>query len=444
MIYKNTNKSNRLDFFVEKVIYVTEFILNLCLFQQNRSHMHDIFISYSRKDSEAVGRFVEKLTEEGYSVWIDKDGIESGDQFKLIIVKAIEESKIVLFFSSEASNASTWTAKEIGIANARSKPIIPIKLDGSNYNRQVEFDLINNDYVDFTDKASQDAAMKKLLKAISRKCSATKDCSEDLETPRQKRATARKKRTWWVYAVSAILIVVLAVLAYQKKTVSHIPGQDVSNYASEVSSNAVNEVDEVKQAEKNAEIQPPVTTPAAKPISPEDELKKGFAFFTGNGVDMDYDNATAHLKVAADAGNKEAQYIIGRCYYHGISVNHDYTKAVKYYKLAAAQGHPKADYYLAQCYLYGLGVTQDDNQAIECLKRSAAKGGFQARANLAQYYQIGFHTEPNLELSKKYWKMALQDDSFNLSDLPGIDDDFQYSSLKKEMEDGYDKIVNGE
>ena len=117
---------------------------------------------------------------------------------------------------------------------------------------------------------------------------------------------------------------------------------------------------------------------------------------------------------------------------------------MKYYKLAAAQGHPKADYYLAQCYLYGLGVTQDDNQAIECLKRSAAKGGFQARANLAQYYQIGFHTEPNLELSKKYWKMALQDDSFNLSDLPGIDDDFQYSSLKKEMEDGYDKIVNGE
>ena len=87
-----------MDFFVEKVIYVTEFILNLCLFQQNRSHMHDIFISYSRKDSEAVGRFVEKLTEEGYSVWIDKDGIESGDQFKLIIVKAIEDSKIVLFF----------------------------------------------------------------------------------------------------------------------------------------------------------------------------------------------------------------------------------------------------------------------------------------------------------------------------------------------------------
>lgn len=78
--------------------------------------MSDIFISYSRYDSNVVNELVSLLEEEGYSVWIDRDGIESGDDFKRVILKAIKESKVVLFFSSEHSNVSDWTAKEIGVA----------------------------------------------------------------------------------------------------------------------------------------------------------------------------------------------------------------------------------------------------------------------------------------------------------------------------------------
>lgn len=79
-------------------------------------------------------------------------------------------SKMVLFFSSAASNASQWTAKEIGIANARSKPIIPVRLDGSSFSKEVEFDLVNNDFVDFTDDATREVAMAKLLKSVAIKC----------------------------------------------------------------------------------------------------------------------------------------------------------------------------------------------------------------------------------------------------------------------------------
>ena len=61
---------------------------------------HDIFISYSRKDSEKVLSVVEKLQERGFSIWIDKDGIESGDAFKSVIVRAIKNSDVFLFFSS--------------------------------------------------------------------------------------------------------------------------------------------------------------------------------------------------------------------------------------------------------------------------------------------------------------------------------------------------------
>ena len=79
---------------------------------------HDIFISYSRRDSELVQHFVDKLMDLGYSVWIDKDGIESGDAFKKVIVRAIKEARCVVFFSSVDSNSSRWTAKEITARNA--------------------------------------------------------------------------------------------------------------------------------------------------------------------------------------------------------------------------------------------------------------------------------------------------------------------------------------
>lgn len=130
---------------------------------------HDIFISYSRKDTNIVDKFVKRLEDEGLNVWIDRDGIESGDAFKRVIVRAIKESSIVLFFASESSNSSIWTAKEINIAVHYEKPIIPIKLDDSVYNDEVEFDLVSLDYVDYTVPGMRSAMMDKLIRTVKSK-----------------------------------------------------------------------------------------------------------------------------------------------------------------------------------------------------------------------------------------------------------------------------------
>lgn len=131
---------------------------------------YDIFISYSRKDSRIVDDVVSKLKQHGFSVWLDKNGIESGDAFKRVIVKAIEKSKCVLFFSSIDSNLSKWTAKEIGVAVYENKYIIPVLIDKSKYNPEVKFDLINLDYIDFTDSSSRSEMFVKLIKTLSIKC----------------------------------------------------------------------------------------------------------------------------------------------------------------------------------------------------------------------------------------------------------------------------------
>ena len=130
---------------------------------------HDIFISYSRRDKDVVDDIVDFLKRNGYTVWIDVTGIESGEAFRGIIVEAIESSGIVIFFSSEASNLSAWTTKEISLAVDSRIFIIPIKLDKVKYNKNIRFDLIDLDYIDMSEQRFYEDSKKKLLRTVRSK-----------------------------------------------------------------------------------------------------------------------------------------------------------------------------------------------------------------------------------------------------------------------------------
>ncbi len=146
---------------------------------------YDIFISYSRNDSGIVNKFVDQLKQAGFSVWIDIDGIESGDAFKKTIVRAIENSDTVLFFSSEHSNASIWTAKEIGVAIYENKKVIPILIDHTKYNPEIKFDLINLDFLDLDQ--GFDFVMTKLLSSIhSHAATSTDKTRTEITVPEKK------------------------------------------------------------------------------------------------------------------------------------------------------------------------------------------------------------------------------------------------------------------
>lgn len=127
---------------------------------------YDFFISYSRKDSAIVNEFSRHITDAGYSVWMDVDGIESGDEFKRKIASAIRDSKAFLFFSSAASNKSEWIVKEVNYAITKKKHIIPIKLDDADYNESVDFDLCAVDFIQCADTCDIKDAVGKLLRSL--------------------------------------------------------------------------------------------------------------------------------------------------------------------------------------------------------------------------------------------------------------------------------------
>lgn len=119
--------------------------------------LYDVFISYSRKDyidenqNEIPGNVVslikDTLTKEGITYWFDEEGIYSGQNFIEKIVNNIEGSKVFLYLSTANANSSKWTCKEISSANEFGKPIIPIRIDKSPYNKKVMFLISDLDYI---------------------------------------------------------------------------------------------------------------------------------------------------------------------------------------------------------------------------------------------------------------------------------------------------------
>ena len=129
---------------------------------------HDIFISYSRADSEQVMKIRNVLDESGLEYWIDKEGIYSGENYKEVIVDAIDVSKVVMFISSINSNNSINVIRELGYAVSQKKTIIPVLLDDSQYAKSIRLDIADIDQVNFMDSDSNRKLKTSLAYALGR------------------------------------------------------------------------------------------------------------------------------------------------------------------------------------------------------------------------------------------------------------------------------------
>jgi len=91
--------------------------------------MGHIFISYSRRDSEIVEGIVSQLEAEGIDVWIDREDIRPGGQWRAQIVEAIDTAEVFVLTLSPDSAASAHVLKELNLAEEALDPfVLPIML----------------------------------------------------------------------------------------------------------------------------------------------------------------------------------------------------------------------------------------------------------------------------------------------------------------------------
>ena len=125
---------------------------------------HKVFISYSRKDEDKVSQIRDILEEYNIQYWIDKEGIFSGENYKEVIVDAIETAKVVIFVSSVNSNASINVIREIGLAVQQRKTIIPVLLDDAQYAKSIRLDIADIDQIEYN---ATETSKKKLVTSLA-------------------------------------------------------------------------------------------------------------------------------------------------------------------------------------------------------------------------------------------------------------------------------------
>ena len=106
----------------------------------------------------------------------------------------------------------------------------------------------------------------------------------------------------------------------------------------------------------------------------EAQLRLGYCYEKGNGVEQNYEKAIEWYTKSAEQGNVIAQNNLGWCYEKGYGVVKDYRKAVELFRKSVEQGASASQYNLGYCYENGYGVEINYEEAINCYQKAADEG----------------------------------------------------------------------
>ncbi len=89
---------------------------------------HDVFISYSTKNTREIRLILDALEQAGLTCWIAPRDVPPGKPWGGVINRAIIDSDVFLILVTEESNSSDQVLKEVGIADHHKKLIVPFFL----------------------------------------------------------------------------------------------------------------------------------------------------------------------------------------------------------------------------------------------------------------------------------------------------------------------------
>ena len=105
------------------------------------NYKHDVFISYSTKNSDVANKICHVLEQNNLKCWIAPRNIASGKIYIDEIADAIKSTKIVVLIYSEHSQDSKYVSNEINMAFSNNKPIISFNIDDTMPKENMEYYL---------------------------------------------------------------------------------------------------------------------------------------------------------------------------------------------------------------------------------------------------------------------------------------------------------------
>lgn len=110
--------------------------------------MAQIFISYSRRDTETVDRIAEQMKDAGLDVWLDREDIKAGNTWRVQIVQAIDTCLAFVLMLSPNSAASDNVRREIDLAQDANGPLLPLMLEPVKLPPEIRYQLAGQQFID--------------------------------------------------------------------------------------------------------------------------------------------------------------------------------------------------------------------------------------------------------------------------------------------------------
>ena len=135
-----------------------------------------------------------------------------------------------------------------------------------------------------------------------------------------------------------------------------------------------------------ARVDDNVALPAFRKAISLATVKRGLRYLEGKDVTKNEEEAVDLFRKAAEQGDAEGQFQLGKCYEYGIGVEEDEKEAVNWYCKAAKQDHIDAQICLGLCYKGGIGVVTNEKKAVEFFLEVAKQGNAVGQFQLGMCY----------------------------------------------------------
>jgi len=126
--------------------------------------MHDVFISYSSKDTAIAERVRDILETNKISCWIAPRDIPGGSNYAREIPAAIRSCSVFLLIMSRQAQDSIWVIRELDRAVNERKVVIPLMVEDVHF--RDEFDFYLTGYHRYQAYEQTAEVMKDLVKRI--------------------------------------------------------------------------------------------------------------------------------------------------------------------------------------------------------------------------------------------------------------------------------------
>ncbi len=405
--------------------------------------MYDVFISYSRKDTQVIDRIEKEFQKYGIKMFIDRAGIDAGTDWAETIAQALYDSEVILFVWSENSNTSENTANEIALAIDYQKTIVPFKIGEFKADFKLSYRLIRFNRIDalpYNEGKVVELGQKmaKLLgkHKLSDPVAAPQEDAPQKDTPKTPQVDPKLEL---LYSTGRE-----ALLAFRlEDAVKDLAQPAIQDYkdARLLLSYIVSKGSRISHVSKET----------FKPFYDAAEQENSYALYVlscvAGFIELDRDLQFSYAKLCADMGDSYGMYMVSECYDRGQGVKKDIREGDIYRQQAVQKDNVLATILHARNLIFGWTIKKNPKKGFSILQMLADKKIPEAIYRLAYSYESGIGVEKDRKKAEELYleslKYGYMESYDHLASLFIYDEKGNITENEEDKRKGYDYLMKG-